>query len=394
VTDFGTTFEQFLLWERASRDTLEVKRTYVDMAGDLVAGLVLSQIVYWHLPNREGKARLRVEREGELWLAKARAEWWDECRISPKQADRALDVLQARGLIEVRLFKFGPAPTKHIRIRRDGFLHAWKAQLVTNGEGPEHARHIEPEMPEVSRSILTKGENPIRPKGEMDFPEKARSLTETTTEITTAAPASDSAHGESSTAAAALIGELVSHGVSRSAARRLARGKPEVCRRCLEYLPYAIVKTTKGTWLANAIEHEFGPPEAYEKAMAQRAREEQARKRALRQNACKARQEARSDRKAARLRERYRQMEKEKGEAYRAFAEHLERQRARAAQFAGHLSEAGRQQYLAAFDTTERRLEIFEDWLGRCPSPEHPLASPGPGDPTRQAGVGTEPLKA
>jgi hypothetical protein len=190
-----------------------------------------------------------------------------------------------------------------------------------------------------------------------------------------------------------LIGELVSHGVSRSAARRLARGKPEVCRRCLEYLPYAIVKTTKGAWLANAIEHEFGPPEAYEKAMAQRAREEQARKREQRENARETHQEARSDRKAARLRERYRQMEKEQGEAYRAFAEHLERQRARAAQFAGHLSEAGRQQYLAAFDTTERRLEVFEDWLGRQPSPEHPLPSPGLRGPTRQAGAGTEPLK-
>ena len=330
-----------------------------------------------------------------MWLAKARAEWWDECRISPKQADRALDVLQARGLIEVRLFKFGPAPTKHIRIRRDGFLHAWKAQLVTNGEGPEHARHIEPEMPEVSRSILTKGENPIRPKGEMDFPEKARSLTETTTEITTAAaPANDSAHGDSSAAAAVLIAQLVSHGVSRTAARRLARGKPEVCRRCLEYLPYAIVKTTKGAWLANAIEHEFGPPEAFEKAVAQRAREDHARKQGLGENARKARQEARSNKKAARLRERYSQMEKEQGEAYRAFTEHLERQRARAAQFAGHLSEAGRQQYLAAFDTTERRLEIFEDWLGRRPSPEHPLASPGLRGPTSQAEVGTEPLKA
>ena len=205
MTNFTTTFEHFLLWERASRDTLEVKRIYVDMAGDLVAGLVLSQIVYWHLPNREGKARLRVEREGELWLAKARAEWWDECRISPKQADRALDVLQARGLIEVRLFKFGPAPTKHIRIRRDSFLHAWKAQLVTNGEGPEPAGETGPEMPEGSRSILTKGENPVRPKGEMDFHEKARSLTETTTEITTAAAAAEESPCAESLAGAAAV---------------------------------------------------------------------------------------------------------------------------------------------------------------------------------------------
>jgi len=47
VTDAPGTFEQFLLWERASRDTLEVKRLYIDMAGDLVAGIVLSQIVFY-----------------------------------------------------------------------------------------------------------------------------------------------------------------------------------------------------------------------------------------------------------------------------------------------------------------------------------------------------------
>ena len=69
MSDPAGTFEQFLLWERASRDTLEVKRLYIDMASDLVAGVVLSQIVYWHLPSRDGQARLQVEREGKLWLA-------------------------------------------------------------------------------------------------------------------------------------------------------------------------------------------------------------------------------------------------------------------------------------------------------------------------------------
>src|SRR5690349_14047356 len=119
MTGPSGTFEQFLLWERPSRDTLEVKRLYIDMAVDLVAGVVLSQIVYWHLPSRDGTTRLRVEREGELWLAKGRTEWWDECRISPKQADRALDLLRERGLVEVRIFKFGTAPTKHVRIRHE-----------------------------------------------------------------------------------------------------------------------------------------------------------------------------------------------------------------------------------------------------------------------------------
>jgi hypothetical protein len=377
MTDPSTTFEQFLLWERASRDTLEVKRIYVDMAGDLVAGLVLSQIVYWHLPNREGKARLRVEREGDLWLAKRRAEWWDECRISPKQADRALDVLQTRNLIEVRLFKFGSAPTKHIRILRESFLHAWKTQLMTNGACRQLGRENEPDFSEVSKSILTKGQNPIRPKCQIHFDQKGKTLTETTTETTTAASERKSEADTKSCAAAALTDELVAHGVSRSAARRFAKDKPEVCRRCLEYLPYANYRTTKGAWLANAIEHEFGPPAAYEKAMAQRVTEQQARKQDQTENARKSREEAHSNKKTARLTEKYRRMEEQQGEAYRAFTEHLERQRAQAAKFAAHLSDARRAKYLAAFDSTERRLEIFEDWLRLNPSPEPDSVVPG-----------------
>ena len=36
----------FLTWEVRSRDTLEVKRCYVDVAGgDLIAGILLSQII-------------------------------------------------------------------------------------------------------------------------------------------------------------------------------------------------------------------------------------------------------------------------------------------------------------------------------------------------------------
>ena len=55
-------------------------------------------------------------------------------------------------------------------------------------------------------------------------------------------------------------------GVSRTVAQKLAHAKPETCLRYLDYLPYARVKTSPGAWLANAIEHEYGPPEGYLKA--------------------------------------------------------------------------------------------------------------------------------
>jgi len=65
-------WSNFLLWETASRDTVDFKTIYVDMADDLVAGLLLSQIVYWYLPSKEGRSKLRVFKDGYYWIAKTR----------------------------------------------------------------------------------------------------------------------------------------------------------------------------------------------------------------------------------------------------------------------------------------------------------------------------------
>ena len=106
----------FLAWEKASRDTIDVKRMYIDVTGDLMAGVLLSQIVFWHLPDKQGQSKLSVERDGHRWLAKAREDWWDECRIAPRQMDRLLPLLEGKGLVETRTWKFSGSPTTHIRL--------------------------------------------------------------------------------------------------------------------------------------------------------------------------------------------------------------------------------------------------------------------------------------
>ncbi len=338
-------FESFLLWERSSRDTLEVKRCYIDMAGDLVAGIVLSQIVYWHLPSREGRTRLRVKRDGHLWLAKGRADWWDECRVSPKQADRALALLEDRGLVEVRLFRFAGAPTKHVRIVPEAFLRGWADHLGA-GLG---------DFDQTAKSISPTRECPSSLAGEVDLTQGVRTYnTEITAEITAATePAADDA----------LVDELVGHGVGRAAARRLAREKPEVCRRCLDYLPFADYRTTSGAWLAHAIRDEYGPPKAYLEAKA--AEREQARIAAASSERTRRESALRSQREEARERvcEAYRRMEAEGGEAMVLFLAFLDRERAAAVRVAANLSEARQREYLESLDTSERRLEFFERWL-------------------------------
>lgn len=109
--------KEFLRWERRSNDTIDVKRCYIDISGDLVAGILLSQIIYWYLPSKSGNSKLKVMRKGEFCLAKNRTDWWEECRISAKQYDRAIQILKDKNLVSVENGMFDAKRTPHI------FLH-------------------------------------------------------------------------------------------------------------------------------------------------------------------------------------------------------------------------------------------------------------------------------
>lgn len=176
------------------------------------------------------------------------------------------------------------------------------------------------------------------------------------------AAAGEGAPDEEADVAAALIEELVSHGVSRATATRFTHEKPETCRRCLEYLPYAKFKSTKGAWLANAIRDEYGPPLGYEEAKAKQGRDRDKDGRKLAQKALKKHEDAIREAKTARLAAAYRQLEETGGEALQAFNEYVEQERATTGRVAQCLSDSRRAEVLAAFDRPEHRLQLFEDW--------------------------------
>jgi hypothetical protein len=144
-------------------------------------------------------------------------------------------------------------------------------------------------------------------------------------------------------------------------AARLAREKPDVCRRCLEYLPYAEVRTTKGAWLANAIRDEYGPPKGFERA--RKEREARCGKRARPQKPRRGHEDARRRENDERLRKAYDRMVEARGGAYTAFNDYVEEKWTQAARIASHLSPRRREEHLAAFDEPERRLLLFEEWL-------------------------------
>lgn len=84
--------------------------------GDLIVAMLLSQIVYWSLPGKNGHTKLRIVRDGVYWIAKTRAEWMAETGLTLDRYKRAITVLQARSLVEVRVMRFQGIAQTHVRL--------------------------------------------------------------------------------------------------------------------------------------------------------------------------------------------------------------------------------------------------------------------------------------
>ena len=146
---------------------------YIDISGDLIAGTLLSQIMYWFSNDKNGKSKIRIYKDGFFWLAKGRNDWSDEIRISPKQYDNAIKKLKGKGFVETKLYKFNSVPTTHIRpvyekINRE--IKIWKENVAKEIYG----------FNQRLNSDLPKGENWILPNGKMDINQTVNSITETT----------------------------------------------------------------------------------------------------------------------------------------------------------------------------------------------------------------------
>jgi hypothetical protein len=146
----GITLDEFIAWESSFRDSINVRRVYVDICDDLIAGILLSQIVYWFLPTEDGNSKLSVEREGRYWLAKSRDDWWKECRITPKQFDRVSAILEDNKFIETRVFKFNGLAVKHIGLNMQIVFLRVKA-LLPKGQKQLNSPKGNPALPQKVR---------------------------------------------------------------------------------------------------------------------------------------------------------------------------------------------------------------------------------------------------
>ena len=210
--DIKFDFEDLLMIEDTDRDSFRVKKLYVDIAENLNAGILLGQIIFWYLPNRDtGKTKLRVEKDGHKWIAKQRDEWWDEIRFTPRQFDRAANKLIKQGIIKKEHFKFNGEKTIHLRLDIDKFVELANKELqkrkdkiaenadndrdLPNGDselpnGKTDSPNGETDLPD-GKTDLPNGDsgspdgNMALPDGETGVTKSVTPLTESTTENTT-----------------------------------------------------------------------------------------------------------------------------------------------------------------------------------------------------------------
>ena len=189
--DVQESWDTFTDQENKSRDLIIFKKNYVDLTNDLIAGLLLHQIVFWFLPSKDGNSKLRVFKNGEQWLAKARTDWWDEIRISPKQYDRAMATLKDAYIVDVKLFKFNGTPMIHIKLNRKILLglldgNEIRSRITDEAEAKikleEEKRLRELKEAELNKNsqrgnpISTEGENPFTPKVKIHLPQRSKSI--------------------------------------------------------------------------------------------------------------------------------------------------------------------------------------------------------------------------
>ena len=157
---------------KASEDKIGCQKIYVDIAGGIEEAFILDELIFFTLPRLEtGKSGLRIWKEGVLWMAVSRTEWWNRKRLTPKQADGAIERLLKKELIFKEIFLFNKQPTTHLRLNAVEFLKRYGEVLEKENQPEDEADTIQKDINDLYEMMGVPVED--TPKG---IPEKEEGI--------------------------------------------------------------------------------------------------------------------------------------------------------------------------------------------------------------------------
>jgi hypothetical protein len=139
---------------------LVLPRLLIDITLDIKSALLLSQLIYW--------SDRTADRSG--WIYKSHKDWQTELGLNRYFLDKARDRLIQLGLIEVKIKKANGSPTMHFRVKGDVLGKTLNSLLRATEPDKTKCRNLANGNARVWQNKMSKF---------------SKSLTETTTEITT-----------------------------------------------------------------------------------------------------------------------------------------------------------------------------------------------------------------
>jgi hypothetical protein len=111
---------QFIQLHASYHYSISVNKMIIDICdGDLNAGVLFSQILYWFGNDEHGNSRTRLIKNNEPCIAKEQNEWYEEVRLSKDQVKKSLKLLVQKGFIRVKNLMFNGFRTNHIWINEN-----------------------------------------------------------------------------------------------------------------------------------------------------------------------------------------------------------------------------------------------------------------------------------
>lgn len=155
-------------------------------------GIVYNQILYWHRPSAKGESKLRVFKEGLMWLAKSYAQLARETGLTATSVRRAIATLQEAGFIIVKKFSFNRSLTNHMRLNLEALPESLAAlfhpikntleKITARCKKANENKH--PDAP-LQANPPAQTDQPHLPFWQVSPAEMTQSLTETVTETVT-----------------------------------------------------------------------------------------------------------------------------------------------------------------------------------------------------------------
>ena len=126
--DIAAEKEMMWLWEKTSQEIFLTNRVCIDTVEDLHTGILLSRLVDCLTPEQKSCCHI-LELKGRRWIARTRNEWREDCRMTPRQFDRAIGILQDKKLIETENMKRHGCSVKHISLNWDRLLNLFQKTI-------------------------------------------------------------------------------------------------------------------------------------------------------------------------------------------------------------------------------------------------------------------------